>query len=221
MGIDVYLTGCEHLWRKAENDFFAQLDRNDPEDSAKILRHLNTGRFGRLRSATNSLGFFPILTHIFGFDVAGYLFPGDWGLPVPIDGSGLLSKVQVLKETATLAQKQRTPVPWLVLFAELTGEPAPEPHPDYARICLAAEETDALLTEATGKRTSPPPVPKNTPAELFDFWPMLDELEDFAKLAAEKNANGEVIFVTIVERWIGAWRDSSVPKPELGTEIVN
>jgi hypothetical protein len=51
--------------------FFAQLDRNDPGDSAKILRHLNTGRFGRLRSANNSLGFFPILAHIFGFDVAG------------------------------------------------------------------------------------------------------------------------------------------------------
>ena len=226
MAIEIELSDCEERIRKAWKEFEQadeQLDCKGPElvaAMATLRQDIVNGRVGFLRSVYNSRGFFPLLDFIFGFDLARYLFPGDWNKPVPIDPPEFLEEVMALVRTAKIAEERQTPSPWIAIFEEVTGHPAHDGEPDYvetvelmdsvvARLSKVTESVTASVSKTRWNPSYPRsgariraeeldfpsygPLPAGTRAEHIDYWRMLDDLYDFAKLAVELDAK----FVTI------------------------
>lgn len=84
-----------------------------------------------------------------------------------------------------------------VALTELTGETPPDANPSRLEMELATEQLEASCADAMGVPVYDAPIPEDTLAEHIDFWPMLDNLEGFGKLAAEINATGEATFASI------------------------
>src|ERR1700730_12529267 len=116
MSIEIQLSGCEERFRKACDEFDHAVSEHflrSPGELQAITKRYFNGKSGSLRSSYNPRGFFPLLEFIFGFDVAAYLFPGDWKLPILIDGQAFLRKVECLRLTARLGELRQAPVPWI------------------------------------------------------------------------------------------------------------
>lgn len=220
MGIDIQLSGCEERVQKAWNECeqaLGKINRNGPElvDAMATLRkRIVNGRVGHLRSVYNSRGFFPLLDFIFGFDLAGYLFPGDWDKPVPIDAPEFLEKVMALVRTAKIGEQWQTPLPWIAIFEGVAGHPAPDGKPACAKTIAFMGSLMARFSNAIGNPPYLGPLPARITAEDFDlpsygplpactraahidYWPMLNDIHEFAKLAVELDARGKATFVTI------------------------
>lgn len=144
MGIDIYLNGYAGYNRrikkhKAAFDDAVKLRDSYPRESVEnkaaqelvndAYDKMCSGNVGYLRSSYNGGGLFRVLEELFGFDVGNYLFPGDWGKKIPIDGAEFVAKVEALQKTALAAMAQgRVELPWIDIFTAVTGERAPDPN---------------------------------------------------------------------------------------------
>lgn len=142
MGLDVYLGGYDAYSKRiadAHEKFEAACAARDKladgpqkekaqEEVERWADEMWAGKNGYLRSSYNGSGTFTVLREIFGFDVAGYLFPGDWDAPdYSIDGEEFLHKTTLLALTVTTALEQkRTALPWLTLFKQISRETPPD-----------------------------------------------------------------------------------------------
>lgn len=79
---------------------------------------------GYLRSSYNSAGLFVVLREIFGFDVAEFLFPGNWDSETfGIDAEEFRENVVRLEQTViTALSEKRVELPWLDVFERLNGK---------------------------------------------------------------------------------------------------
>jgi len=178
-------------------------DLNALNTVSEICHHMAAGETGYLRSGHNSNGMFPILTEVFGFDVAAYLFPEIWGSSTmedfwPLDGGELARKVNFLAQTATMAlEQQQYTLPWIREFAAITGEPVP-----YDDLCQ--EEIEAItgaMARATERVTQSFPEPRERESKmslplLNTFVLYLRDLLNFANLAKTLNEAGKATSVS-------------------------
>lgn len=169
----------------------------------EICHHMSAGETGYLRSAYNSNGMFPILTEVFGFDVAAYLFPEIWGGNTmeafwPLDGGELARKVNFLAQTATMAlEQQQYMLPWIREFAAITGEPVPYHDPCQEEI----EAITGAMARGTERVTKFFPEPRERESKMS--LPLLNtlvlylrDLLNFANLAKTLNEAGKATSVS-------------------------
>lgn len=100
MGIDIYLDGAEEYQSRIAEErgrferavaYRNSIPSDQPELQEKAQKEveicwgaLYSGKKGYLCSSYNRSGLFRGLEEIFGFDVAAYIFPGDWRNLVPV-----------------------------------------------------------------------------------------------------------------------------------------
>jgi hypothetical protein len=199
MGIEIQLSGlqraCNKLCDAAARTAPDQLTQ--PHEAFEFCRRYVNGKAGNLCSAFNPRGDFHILEYAYGFDVAALLFPGDWNFRVPIEGRVVLRNVKHLKEIERLAKVRKVAVPWICMFTELTGQTAPDAHPDRLEIESASETLIESLEQAIGEQLRPMPPLENTPVETLNVRAILNDFHDFGKLAEKLNLRGEPTFATI------------------------
>jgi hypothetical protein len=201
MGIEIQLSGCEKRHQRACNKLCDAAARivpgqfTQPYEALEFCRRYVNGKAGNLSSAFNPRGDFHILDH--GFDAAALLFPGDWNFRVPIDGRVFLRNVKLLKEIERLAMERKVAVPWIHLFTELTGQTAPDAHPDRLEVELASEILIASVEKAIEEPLRPWPLFEKMSVETLNVRAILDDFHDFGKLAKKLNSRGEPTFAMI------------------------
>lgn len=217
MGIDIYLNGYDAYDKRVVREK-AAFDRacaerdKLPRGSAEAKRaqekvekaadKMWAGNKGYIRSSYNGGGLFRVLEEIYGFDVAAYLFPGEWKGDVRINGEEFTVKVERLRETAVEAMKSgQRELPWTEVFTRVTGERAPDPNVQRTGGELFGDQVFAMVSQLAGAlRVEGGPRDERRYLCADHKWYLtegLQELWDFGMLAKELNDKGEETFAYI------------------------
>jgi hypothetical protein len=217
MGIDIYLNGYEAFNERvalARAAFEMKVKERDalPSDSParekvqdeveQAYDAMYRGEMGYIRSSYNGSGLFRRLEEIYGFDIAAYLFPGDWKEHVPVNGEEFVRRVETLQQTAILAmERHRRALPWIDLFTETSGERAPDANESRTRGELFGEQVFATLSALDKDlKVEPEPQPAANVLSAHHGWYLtrgLGNLLAFGQLAREMNAAGVKTFAMI------------------------
>jgi len=152
------------------------------------------GETGYLHSAYSSDAMFPVLTEVFGFDVAAYLFPGIWESKAeedfhPLDGVELDRKVNFLVETAATAlEQEQYTLPWVREFAAVTGAPAPDHDLCQTEVKATCEMLGRMM--GAGAKTRERAFRMSLPLSASLIY-YLRDLLNFANLAKTLNESGK------------------------------
>lgn len=222
MGIDIYLNGYDAFEartreEKAEFERLVAvrdaLPKDGPESGAardaaqtrvsEAYDKMYDGSKGYIRSSYNGGGLFRVLDEVFGFDIGGYLFDGDWDAEpgVPIDGKKFCAKVEALQATAALAlSRKELSLPWTGQYSEVTGARAPDGE-NAARAggeCFG--DSIAGLLKESGVEFDGGPIDKSAMLCQRHVWYLTEGLSDlrrFGELAKQLGESGEPVYAYI------------------------
>lgn len=219
MGIDIYLNGYEEygsriVKEKAAFDAAVKLRDGFPRDSKQhaaaqkkvsaAADEMWSGKVGYLRSSYNGGGLFRVLEEIYGFDIGGYFFPGDWDAEQGVDiiGEEFVARVKALEQTAAIAlSRNNLKLPWINEYTEVTGRTAPDVNPIHAQGEAFGDSVFAMISGlGLHKIKGGPREPSEHLLAERHGWYLtcgLKDLREFGLLAMELNKRGERTFAYI------------------------
>ena len=225
MGIDIYLNGYDAYQERIKDERAAFESAVAKRNAIKLNPETNeskeeyerrqaaimeasermwTGGKGYLRSSYNSAGLFRVLEEIFGFDVAAYLFPGDWNVQpgVPIDADEFMQKVHALAATAVTAlRSMRVDLPWTDIFTEITQQRAPDNSEQHVQAEAFGDSVMGLVRGVAAFDNVEPKQREQSPRLCQEHaWYLttgMQNIFDFAKLAKRLQDEGNNVFAYI------------------------
>ena len=220
MGIDIYLGGYEEFDKRIKRmkEKFHEMVKTrdstkkgsfqDVKSQKKVdqfYEEIYCGKNGYLRSSYNSEGIFNVYDEIFGFDVATWLFPEPWNVPVEIDPAVFKSRIGILQRVTVRAlAEKKLDLPWIEIFTEVSEEHAPLPEEVRAKAEEYGRSVRTVLLQHHGAKAEDlyphdrEESPKLTAAHGQYLLYGMRQLADFGELAEKiVSKTGQKVYAAI------------------------